>query len=613
MSFHNYLPNYHSALVPGWGARHRGRRASLRAVKRPPGLEALEDRKLPSFIAPVDYTVAGSPIGMKAGDFNGDGIPDLATANPGRSVSALLSNGDGTFQPARNTTTTYSPSLLNALAVGDFDRDGKLDLATSANDPAGIGVNVLLGRGDGTFVNTVQPSLGSSWSSSIATGDMNGDGKLDLVATVDDYFNGTTYVHVLWGRGDGTFSPAYTNVYGPPEAYSLALADFDGDNKLDLVLGGSFTTWVLLGYGNGYFQEPRDLGLVAESLTVADFNGDGKPDLASTWGSVNVLLGNGDGSFQAARSFTAAGGSVTAADVNGDRALDLVLGGGSVLLGTGDGNFGPPITTAVVGSYLVIADFNGDGRPDEALTGTTSARTVTVLFNDGHWSPDDPPSVSIRDVPVTEGNAGTRAATFTVTLSAPSSQPVTVRYATANGTAAAGSDYQARSGTLTIPAGQTTGTITVPVSGDRFPEPNETFFVNLRGETTATIVDGQAVGTIVDDEPRISISDFKKAEGMKSRTTLFTFTVTLSVSYDQPVTMSFGTVNGTATTGDNDYVAKSGTLTFAPGETTKTIIIEVKGDSRRESNEYFYLDLSSNSGNSLFTKRRGVGTILDDD
>ncbi len=90
-------------------------------------------------------------------------------------------------------------------------------------------------------------------------------------------------------------------------------------------------------------------------------------------------------------------------------------------------------------------------------------------------------------------------------------------------------------------------------------------------------------------------------------------TVTLSAPYNQPVTMSFRTVNGTATTGDNDYVAKAGTLTFAPGETTKTITIAVKGDRKREANETFYLDLFGNSNNSLFTKNRGLGTILNDD
>ena len=112
---------------------------------------------------------------------------------------------------------------------------------------------------------------------------------------------------------------------------------------------------------------------------------------------------------------------------------------------------------------------------------------------------------------------------------------------------------------------------------------------------------------------RAGISDFSKAEGKKGQTTLFTFTVTLSAAYDQAVTRSFGTANGTATTGNSDYLAKAGTLTFAPGEIVKTITITVKGDARREANEAFYLDLSGLSDNALFTKNRGIGTILNDD
>ena len=200
-----------------------------------------------------------------------------------------------------------------------------------------------------------------------------------------------------------------------------------------------------------------------------------------------------------------------------------------------------------------------------------------------------------------------------MTLSAAYDVPVTVDYATADGTATAGSDYQAATGTLTFAPGETSKTITVLVNGDRLAEPNETFVVNLSSPTNATIADGQGVGTIVDDEPRISISDVTKYEGKKNQTTLFTFTVTLSAAYDQAVTMSFRTADGTATTSDSDYVAKTGTLTFAPGETTKTITIEVKGDSKKEADETFYLDLFGNSSNSLFTKKRGIGTILNDD
>ena len=161
------------------------------------------------------------------------------------------------------------------------------------------------------------------------------------------------------------------------------------------------------------------------------------------------------------------------------------------------------------------------------------------------------PLLAISDVTVLEGNTGTTSVVFTVSLSAASDQPVTVNYATADGTATVGSDYMAATGTLTIPAGQTTGTITVLVNGDRLSEPSETFVVNLSSPTNSTIADGQGVGTITDDEPRISIGDMSKKEG-NSGLTAFAFTVSLSVPYDVPVTIGYSTANGSATAG-SDY------------------------------------------------------------
>ena len=185
------------------------------------------------------------------------------------------------------------------------------------------------------------------------------------------------------------------------------------------------------------------------------------------------------------------------------------------------------------------------------------------------------------------------------------------QYATANGTATAGSDYRAAAGTLTFAPGQTSKTITVLVNGDRLGEPNETYFVNLSSPGNATIADGQGAGTIVDDEPRISISDVTRVEG-NSGTTSFVFTVTLSAAYDVPVTVNFATANGTAKTGNNDYVGTSGTLTFAPGQTTKTVTVLVKGDTKKESNESFFVNLSG-ATNALILDSQGVGTILNDD
>jgi probable HAF family extracellular repeat protein len=160
------------------------------------------------------------------------------------------------------------------------------------------------------------------------------------------------------------------------------------------------------------------------------------------------------------------------------------------------GGYGLQNATAINNAGQIV----GNGPYDP--TGNNSPTRAFLLTPQSAATP----LVTIGDVTVTEGNTGTRAATFTVTLSVTSSQPVTVAYATANGTATAGSDYQATSDTLTIPVGQTSGTITVLVNGDRLPEPNETFSVNLSSATNAIISDGQGTGTITDDEPHIGIA-----------------------------------------------------------------------------------------------------------
>jgi hypothetical protein len=576
---------------------------------------------VPAFLAPVDYAVGPHPLGVEVGDFNSDGRSDLVTANYlGNTVSVLLGKGDGTFQPARTSATGSRPL---SLAVGDFNQDNKLDLAT-ANDyiPGNDGVTILLGQGDGTFVPGPPIPDGYEWASAIAVGDLNGDGKLDLVTTSVDYY-GTSYVSALIGHGDGTFTPHISDQpYGPDYSYSLALADFNGDGNIDLAAGSTYGSGLILrGNGDGIFQPPNgELGVVSTYLTAADLDGDGSLDLAtaSVLG-VGVLRGNGDGTFKPPQFFAPGTytDTINAADVSGDGVLDLVVltsDGLTALLGNGDGTFGLPISTPVWVGSVVLADFNSDGRSDAA--GTQSfGDTVSVLLNDGVWDPlppPPPPSITINDSTVTEGNTGTASATFMVTLSRATNVDVTVHYNMWDGTAVAGSDYTAASGDPIIPAGQTSATITVAVRGDRLGEADETFIVNLNA-TNATIADGQAVGTIIDDEPHISIGDASKGEGNGKKSTLFTFTVTLSAAYDQSVTVSFQTVNGTATTGDNDYVAKTGTLTFAPGETTKTITIEVKGDKKREADERFYLDLFDNSSNSWITKRRAIGTILNDD
>ena len=223
-----------------------------------------------------------------------------------------------------------------------------------------------------------------------------------------------------------------------------------------------------------------------------------------------------------------------------------------------------------------------------------------------------PASLTIGDATIIEDNIGVQYAEVSVSLDAASRKTVTVNYRTADGTALAGSDYQAFSGKLTFAGGETTKTIRVPVIGDRLAEPNETFSVHLSGAKGAKIADGTGVVAIVDDEPRLRIGDASVVEG-NNGATLMTFTVSLSATYDEAVTVNYATADGTATNANNDYLAASGTLTFAPGETTKTITVEVVGDITGEQDETFYVNLIGASVNALLIDSQGLGYIVNDD
>jgi hypothetical protein len=256
------------------------------------------------------------------------------------------------------------------------------------------------------------------------------------------------------------------------------------------------------------------------------------------------------------------------------------------------------------------------GEPDEYFSVNLTGSAIAPI-DSGHAVGvivDDEPRVAIGSASVTEGNTGTKPITFLVTLSAGYDQPVTVTYATSDGSATtSGGDYQARSGTLTFAPGETSKPITVLVNGDRLGESNEYFLVNLTGATGAFyFANNPGFGTILDDEPRLRINSVSITEG-NSGTKFMTFTVTLSAAYDQPVTVKFATQDGSATVADNDYVATSGTLTFAPGETSKAITVAIKGDTRQEADESFYVLLSNASSNALIDNAYGWGTIVNDD
>jgi hypothetical protein len=289
----------------------------------------------PAFSTPLPNGAACAAVG----DFNGDGIPDLALGPVGGFVTIVLGTGDGTFQSPANYPVVNN-GVMDALAVGDFNGDGKADLAAADRFN---GVHVLLGKGDGTFQPPVTyppgppagPSSTPSQAAFVLAGDFNGDGKADL-ATVN-YLG--TVVNVMLGVGDGTFQPPITVATNLsislaisfPSNNSLAMGDFNGDGKPDLVTGNGD---VLLGNGDGTFQKPVSYlfgSAFAVSVAVGDFNGDGKTDLAlaDSFGAVRIVPGNGDGTFQSPVAYLPVSGpgvfSMLVGEFNGDGQTDLAV------------------------------------------------------------------------------------------------------------------------------------------------------------------------------------------------------------------------------------------------------------------------------------------------
>lgn len=222
-------------------------------------------------------------------------------------------------------------------------------------------------------------------------------------------------------------------------------------------------------------------------------------------------------------------------------------------------------------------------------------------------------SLNVSDAQVVEGNSGTTLANVVVSLSAPSTERVTGRLRTSDGTARISSDYLSRSGDISFAPGQTSRVVSITVNGDTMVEPDETFFVTISGVVNATINDGQGAVTIVNDDAplrTLSINDTSVAEGNAgSRNAVFT--VTLSAAATRPVTVSFATANGTATAG-SDYSAVSGTVSIPTGSRTAVINVPVTGDTVVEPNETLFVNLSAPSGASL-ADAQGVATISNDD
>jgi hypothetical protein len=337
---------------------------------------------------PMRFRVGAFPSSMVVTDVSGDGRLDLVVANR-YNVSVELGNGNGTF---RDMPPPAGPAAF--FFVADLNSDGKPD---AVGPGTAASVEVQLGIGDGTFRAPVSYATDMAATLAVAA-DVNHDGKPDVVTLNDASSRGIASLSVLLGNGDGTFQARIDQPIAPG-ATAIATADLDRDGNADLIevySGGSFIR-VVLGNGDGTFRTSADYPMEESprQLAAADLDGDGTPDLAVIGpDTVSVRLGNGDGTFRPGVDYpTGLGASLLGvADVNGDGKLDLVVylfntdldTTVRVMLGVGDGTFVPkanyPANEAP--DSMVVADVTGDGKPDLVMY-SELARTVSVLVGDG--------------------------------------------------------------------------------------------------------------------------------------------------------------------------------------------------------------------------------------
>ncbi|MDP9299775.1 MAG: hypothetical protein M3P43_02595 [Actinomycetota bacterium] len=519
-----------------------------------------------------DYVAAGGTVSFS-------GVPSART----KTVTVLV-NGDATAE----ANETFTVNISNPQPAAGVVIDTPTATQTITDDDSSASFAI-------TDVTAAEGNAGSStFSFAVTKTGSTGFTTSVNFATAD----GTATV------ADGDFaSNSGTLSFLPGDTSKTIDVTVNGDTKHEA--DETFTV-DLSGAVNATITDNQGLGTITNDDQVPDISVDdqvvaeGNSPTTMTM-TFNVTLSN-TSDQEVTVDYTTNDGSATTAD------SDYTAASGTLTF------------TAGQTAKTVDVTVNGDDttEPDESLTlDLSNATNANVLDGSGAGTitNDDPvPDVSIDDQSITEGDAGTSTLTFNVALSHASSDTITVDYTTNDGTATiADGDYAAASGTVTFNPGQMTKTVDVTVNGDTTNEADETFTVDLANPVNAGIADGSGLGTITNDDqvPDVSIDDQSITEGDAGTSTL-TFNVTLSNPADQTITVDDTTNDGTATIADGDYAAASGTVTFDPGQTAKTVDVTVNGDLTNESDETLTVDLS-NPSNANLLDPSGAGTITNDD
>ncbi|NER23880.1 MAG: hypothetical protein F6J96_24880 [Symploca sp. SIO1C2] len=531
-----------------------------------------------------------------------DTILTSATGETSQTISLLII-GEANFPS--NETITVNLDNLNNATITDSQEVASVDDddSTPVLPELPIDETTVTEDDNGTIDNDDSLPELSINNVTVTEGD---SGTLDAIFTVNLSAASSESITVEYSTANETAiagsdytAQSGTITFNPGETSQTISVPVIGET----IFEGNETFIVNLDNpNNATVANPQGIGTID--------NDDSLPELSIN----NVTVTEGDsGTLDATFTVSlsaASSESVTVeystADETAIAGLDYTAQSGIIIFNPGETS--QTITIPVIGETIFESDETFIVNLDNPNNATVAnAQGIGTIDND-----DSLPELSIDNVTVTEGDSGTLDATFTVNLSAASSESITVEYTTADDTAIAGLDYTAQSGLLTFNPGETSQTISVPVIGETIFESDETFIVNLDNVNNATVANPQGIGTIDNDDslPELSINSVTVSEG-DSGTQNATFTVSLSAASSESITVEYSTADDTATAG-SDYITKSGILTFNPGETSQTISVPVIGEAIFEENETFIVNLD-NPNNAAIANAQGVGTIDNDD